>query len=117
MPRMTAKYKGARDTAFYRNISIDGDQETLYERLQAAGFFWNSDSKKWEEFDIADADEPTKLIMVRVWTDAEIVEEAADDIVAKTKKLFELVERSKPYPCRPPKQREARIYLKFLPRR
>ena len=116
-PRMTAKYKTARDTAYFRNIPPEGSQEELYERLQAAGFFWNSDSKVWEEFDIEDADDPTRLVMIRVWADAEIVEEAADDLVSKTKKFFELIERSKPYPCRPPKQREARVYLKFLPKR
>lgn len=114
---MTAKYAGAVDTARRRSLPVNGSQEELYTRLQKAGCFWNSDTKRWEEFDLEDADEPTKLIMVRVWADEEVIQEAADDVIRTNKKHWELVERSEPFRCRPPKQREARVYLKFLPRR
>lgn len=119
MPRMTAKYKSAIQKAHNQNLPAieTNNQEELYALLQQHGFFWNSDSKVWEEFDIQDADDATKLIMVRVWADAEIVEEAADEIVGKVKRQWEIVERSQPYQCRPPKQREARVYLKFIPNR
>ena len=122
MPRMTAKYSGALHIAQFRGLddvtqaTQSGKQEDVYQALQKEGFFWNSQNKVWEEHDIADADDPTPLIMVRVWADAEIVEEAADDITRKAKKHWRLVERSRPYPCRPPKQRESRVYLKFLPK-
>lgn len=116
MPRMTAKYKGAVQAAQTEQVSTYDDQETLYSELQSLGYFWDSKAKTWEFSDIDDADEPTKLIMIRVWADAEIVDEAADDIIASNKKNFELVDRSKIYPCRPPKQREGRVYLKFLPK-
>lgn len=98
MPKQTAKYRGACDVARRHNIALNGNQPDLYER-----------------HDIQDADEPTPLIMVRVWANAEIAEEAADDIINQAKDWV-LVERSKAYPCRPPKQREARIYLRFLPK-
>lgn len=118
MPRMTAKYKGALGVAKWHEIPTEGNQEDLYQRLQEAGWFWNSQAKAWEEYDIADADEPSPLVMVRVWADAEIVEDAADDITRRVKALkWQLVEKSRPYACRPPKQREARVYLKFLPQR
>jgi hypothetical protein len=120
MPKMTAKYSGAIRCAHNHNLpaSTTKNQEELYQLLQSNGFFWDSQAKQWEEFDIEDADEPTLLIMVRVWADAEIVEEAADDIVRELKHKYrwQLVEKSTPYPCRPPKQRESRVYLKFLPR-
>lgn len=67
MTRMTAKYKSALNVAHWRNIDSTGDQEDLYQRLQNAGFFWNSKGKEWEEYDPADAEEPTPLIMVRIF--------------------------------------------------
>jgi hypothetical protein len=120
MPKMTKKFSGALDAAEQAFIGFnrkqETDQEALYRRLQEIGFFWDSQSKKWEEYDVTEADEPSPLIMVRVWADEEIIQEAADDIVSKSKKIWQLIERSEPYRCRPPKQREARIYLRFLPK-
>ena len=95
---------------------ITTNQERLYDHLQGAGFFWNSANKEWEEHDQRDADEPTGLIMIRVWADSDIVEDVADDVVSRTKNILTLVEKSKPYICRPPKQLEARVYLRFIPK-
>lgn len=117
MAKMTAKYSGAVRIAHRQGISTEGNQEDLYQRLQKSGFFWNSQEKSWEEHDIEDANEPTALIMVRVWSDLEIVEDVAGDLIRSTKKQWQLIDQSTPYPCRPPKQREGRVYLKFLPRR
>lgn len=118
MPKMTAKYSSALDIVRFKGLKIaqNGNQEELYQALQKVGFFWDSNIKRWEEHDIEQAEEPTKLLMVRVWADAEIVEDMADDLVRISKKWFELVEKSPVYPCRPPKQREGRVYLKFLPK-
>lgn len=71
MPKMTAKYKGAVNTAHNRNLPAVNttNQEELYTLLQDNGFFWNSSAKVWEEHDLADADEPTGLIMIRVWSE------------------------------------------------
>lgn len=122
MPKMTAKYAGALAVARreFSEVSAWPDQEALYTRLQEAGHFWDSQAKRWEYFEPAEADDPTPLIMVRVWADGEIIQEAVDDLVnlVKRSKLpWDLIEKSNVYGCRPPKQREGRIYLKFLPRR
>jgi hypothetical protein len=115
MPKMTAKYSAARMTALKESLDISGNQEDLYQRLQKAGWFWDSDKKSWWYAPEEAADPATPLIMIRVWADLEVVEEAADEIIGKTKRYFSLVEKSPVYPCRPPKQLEGRVYLKFLP--
>lgn len=115
MPKMTAKYSRALAAARQANIEPSNDQEALYARLQAAGYFWESQAKRWEHYAPEEADEPTPLIMIRVWADSEVTEEVADAVIAGAPKAWRLVERSQPFGCRPPKQREARIYLKFLP--
>lgn len=115
MPKMTAKYSSARMQALRESIDTSGSQEDLYQRLQKAGWFWDSDKKAWWFAPEEAADPATKLVMIRVWADLDVVEEAADEIIGKTKKQFELIEKSPVYPCRPPKQLEGRVYLKFMP--
>ena len=120
MPRMTAKYQTALYTADLHQIIVwnRDDRDELYSALQRVGHFWDSVSKSWNYAEPEDADEPTRLIMVRLWSDIETIEEVADDLIelVKSSKLpWELVERSKSHQCRPPKQNEARIYLRFLP--
>ncbi len=119
-PRQTAKYTGAMtailklDVPDKKVIELSWEQENLYSFLQDAGHFWNSDSKQWEYHPPEEADPPTKLVMVRVWAAADEVQAAALKVAA-TLQPWRLIEQSKPYPCRPPKQKEARVYLKFLP--
>ncbi|MCG3207797.1 MAG: hypothetical protein FOGNACKC_01397 [Anaerolineae bacterium] len=124
MPKMTAKYAAAVDAAHNARLNAAGtrNQEELYELLQSAGWFWDSTRKRWDFYPQEEAEPATKMIMVRVWCDSEITEDMADDLTAALRKYantkgWELVERSRPYPCRPPKQLESRIYLKFLPAR
>ena len=121
MPRMTAKYSGAVRTAHNAGLPAikTNNQEELYSLLQENGYYWDSSTKRWNYFEPEDADDPTPLIMIRVWAECEVVEEAADDLARAIKKAglpWALIERSRPYGNRPPKQREARIYLKFLPK-
>lgn len=113
MPKMTAKYKAAVNASYQFKIASTQDQETLYAELEKNGLQWDSDQQQWISLADEPADEPTPFVMVHVWADAEIVEEAAD-LVAKSLKGFVQLERSKPYICRPPKQLEARVYLKFM---
>ncbi|MCB0165596.1 MAG: hypothetical protein KDI79_15300 [Anaerolineae bacterium] len=120
MPKMTAKYSGAIQTAHNAGLPAieTNNQEELYTLLQENGYFWDSKVELWEYHVPEDADDPTPLIMIRVWAEGEIIEEAADDLASAIKKArlpWLLIERSQPYGNRPPKQREARIYLKFLP--
>jgi hypothetical protein len=115
MPKNTAKYVSAVSKA--RELSVYADfphQEQLYSTLNKCGFYWNSDLKIWEELN-QDADPPTELIRVRVWTDARFVEQAAVDLISSLDAQgLRLVEKSLPFPCRPPKQLESRIYLTFI---
>lgn len=122
MPKMTAKYSSAINLAWreFPEVPAWPDQEVIYTRLQEAGYFWDSSAKRWDYFEPAEADDPTPLVMVRVWSDGEIIEEAVNDLInliKRSKLPWDLIEKSPVYGCRPPKQREGRIYLKFLPRR
>lgn len=119
MPRMTAKYKGALAVAgkvLKYTQPLPANQEELYDTLQHAGWFWDSDAGCWEYHDATEADPPTPLVHIRVWAGLDSVKSAADVVIKTvTAKKLKLVERSKIYPCRPPKQLEGRIYLKFMP--
>lgn len=116
MPKMTAKYSAALYEARRLDIDFTGSQEDVYNRLQQAGLMWDSEQKLWIEMANEPADPATLLVAVRVWADAEVVEEAADVVADGFERAgFSLVERSNPYPCRPPKQLEARVYLKLMP--
>jgi hypothetical protein len=115
---MTAKYSMALEAARQYGLTVRPgiDQEELYSLLQESNHQWDSDRKAWIALMEEPADDPTPLVMVRVWADMEIVEEAADDVESAYKKRgYRLFERSEPYRCRPPKQLEARVYLKFTP--
>lgn len=120
MPRMTAKYSRALDT--YNNMPKELNdlthQETLYEYLESQGWYWDSGRKIWEYYEADEAEEPTPLIKIRVWADGEVIEEAVEDIMTALKKAklpWTLTERSRVYGCRPPKQKEGRVYLNYLP--
>jgi hypothetical protein len=120
MAKMTAKYAAA--WALLRKINFPSytidieKQDEVYGALQDRGFMWDSTQKEWIDLGNEPADEPTKLVMVRVWADQEVVQEAADEVSKSLKrKGFDLVETSPVYPCRPPKQLEGRVYLKLLP--
>lgn len=120
MPKMTAKYSTALSVARREkvgaNVNGQNPQEALYSRLQEIGWFWNSDRKEWEHPDPADADDPTPLIMIRVWANAEIVEDVAEDVIRRVPRNWgKPIKKNGPYPCRPPKQFEARMYIEFMP--
>lgn len=119
MPKMTAKYKAALAIVVKAKIKAAGidmaNQEALYDLLQQHGWFWDSKAGWWEHHDATEADAPTELIHIRVWADLATVASAADTVVQNIVGC-KLIERSKIYPCRPPKQLEGRIYLKFMPK-
>jgi hypothetical protein len=115
MPKMTAKYSAARFTALKNYLEVTGSQDDLYQRLQAAGHFWDSDKKTWYYAPPAAADPATPMIMVRVWADLSAIEAAAGQVVSQSPANWILLEQSPVYQCRPPKQQEGRIYLRFLP--
>jgi hypothetical protein len=116
MPKMTAKYSTALTVARREKITVNGNQEELYSQLQEIGWWWNSDRKEWEHHEPAEADDPSPFVLIRVWVNEEIAPDVADDVIKGLKPHYTLVERSEPYRCRPPKQREARVYLRFMPK-
>lgn len=122
MPKMTAKYSTALALAHREGVgaNVNGatPQEALYTRLQERGYFWNSDAKQWERFDIAEANPPMEGVLIRVWAATEHAQKAAQAVAHALRAVhgWRLVETSEPYQCRPPKQLESRVYLKFMPR-
>ncbi|GIK36602.1 MAG: hypothetical protein BroJett011_04350 [Chloroflexota bacterium] len=115
MPKMTAKYSSALVAARAATLSTNGDQEALYQRLNAAGLWWDSKAGEWMNFNTLPANDPTPKLMIRVWAVGDQVNERADDIIKGLRGKFKLIQRSGPYPCRPPQQKESRVYLEFLP--
>lgn len=111
MARMTRKRIAAETTASLIGVSIRGD---LYQSLADEGYHWNSETGEWENWNETPADEPTELIRIRAWARGEAVEMVADGVVESMLAAgLRLIERSRPYPCRPPKQAESRVYLTF----
>jgi hypothetical protein len=88
-------------------------QDELYAELNRLGWYWQPSKKEWERDDTP-AKEATKLIRLRVWASAEKVEDTADLFIENAEGMgLKLLEKSKSYPCRPPNQKESRIYLTF----
>lgn len=115
MSKMTAKYTSALTVARANGLPTSTEQETLYRRLNDNGLWWDSKAQKWIRFSDEPANEPTPKLMVRVWAASDRVNEAASDVVKGLRGRFKLINRSDPYLCRPPKQKESRVYLEFLP--
>lgn len=113
MPKLTRKYKTALSLANQLDISERDNQERLYRLLNEAGYFWDASTQAWQQL-TTDADPPTELIRVRVWAESSKVSGAAYQMrVAMEEIGYQFLDQSDPYPCRPPKQLESRIYLTF----
>ena len=113
MPRQTRKYVSAMRIAETLGIESRDSQENLYDDLNSRGYFWESDQGEWQRT-TEPPDPVTEVLRIRVWADAVKVEAMADQVVAAlVASGNEILDISKPYPCRPPKQLESRIYLTF----
>jgi hypothetical protein len=114
MPKNTAKYASACKLAQQLWVSIaDMHQEQAYNFLNERGYYWNPKTKEWELLDL-EANPPTELIRIRVWSDTRFVDQIADSLIsALSSKGMRCIERTSPYTCRPPNQLESRIYLAF----
>jgi len=116
MARMTVKFSSALITAEQNQVRAhDYDREQLYKRLNELGWWWDSKKKEWVQFADEPADEPTPLIMVRVWASDENIARAVEAVRGALANGYVVIQESKVYPCRPPKQRESRVYLQFIP--
>lgn len=116
MPKMTVKYTAAWKLA--GSPEPKPDAEMLYAHMRDIHHWWNSVTSRWERHDPADANPPMEGIAIRVWADGLHAEKAAAAVAHALKVVYgwRLVETSPPYPCRPPKQLESRVYLKFMPK-
>lgn len=122
MPRMTRKYVAAIETAHSAGLAQPGgwaeNQAQVYQALNEAGYHWDSDAGEWQKWADQPADPPTEFIMIRCWASAEVIPELVEEVVHSLHSAgLRLMEQSPAYPCRPPKQQESRVYLKFLPER
>lgn len=107
--KQTKKYSRAKEILQFPHQT----QEQLYSELNRLGWYWMPKIQKWERDDTP-ADEETNLIKVRVWASKTKVKQAAELFIesAQANGLI-FVEQSDPYQCRPPKQKEYRIYIIF----
>lgn len=115
MPRMTRKYRAALTCARDVGLQTDvEDQDTLYAGLMDLGYHWDPDAGGWEYHDPDQAHDPLTTVRIRVWAALDMVDLMVDDMLMSMDD-FKLVSRSKVYPCRPPNQKEGRVYLVLLP--
>ncbi len=114
MPKMTRKYSTALNQAQILGITEVENQERLYRLLNEQNYYWDSATQTWQQL-LINADPPTDLIRVRVWAEDSKVRGAAYQLrVAMEDQGYRFLEQSEPYPCRPPKQLESRIYMTFI---
>jgi hypothetical protein len=116
MAKRTKKFVAAQMAATNNGLGfrlIQEHQDDLYRALEAVGYQWNPDAGLWIKLLDQPAEPPSDLIRIRIWAEARYVEGLADVIANALKPAIdaELIERSAPYPCRPPKQKESRVYL------
>ncbi|MEQ9237879.1 hypothetical protein [Coleofasciculus sp. E2-BRE-01] len=91
------------------------DKEQLYQTLNKHHYCWNSQGKRWEKLTFEDADSPSEVVRIRIWTDSRYTKDIAEELISSlAAKGLRCVSKSTPYPCRKPNQLESRIYLDFL---
>lgn len=113
MPKWTVKYREAFDLAEQLQIAERDNQDSLYRLLREAGYYWDSGSQTWQQLS-QDADPPSDLIKVRVSGESSQIQRIANHLRdGMLVHGYVFLEESEPYPCRPPKQLESRIYLTF----
>jgi len=109
--KRTKKYIAGEAVALKADLTFQ-NQTDLYDQLVQLGYMWDSKTGEWLHLPSMEADEPSKLIKVRVWADTKNLDYEVNYIVDRLQG-YELVKRSKVCPCKPPKQREGRVYLTF----
>ncbi len=107
--KQTQKYTSATQILTF----LHTNQDELYQELNRLGWYWQPKKKAWERDDTP-ALEASKLIKIRIWADSKKVDEAAALFIENAESAgLRLVEKSQPYPCRPPHQNDSRVYLTF----
>lgn len=113
--KQTAKYKAATILSQKLSLPQTEDSRDLYRLLNDNGWYWDEQSGWIEK--LQPPHPPSKLVRVRVWASCDRLEAEAKAIADALIEIhdYELVEKSDPYPCRPPSQQDSRVYLTFLP--
>lgn len=111
MARQTKKFVAGVETAQGLGITDFDDHEALYDQLNQHNFFWDATDQRWGPG--SEPEPATELIRVRVWAETTRVADVANMLVRRMSG-YTLIEKSKPYVCRPPNQLESRIYLVFM---
>lgn len=107
--KRTKKYTGAIDILTHPHET----QDELYSELNRLGWYWDSKQQRWVRDDRV-ADPETKFIRIRVLSGTSQVQNVADNVIeAMQERGLRLLEKSPPYPCRPPQQNDSRVYLTF----
>ncbi len=107
--KQTRKYVQAKERLTFPHNS----QEELYSELNRLGWYWQPKKQVWERDDTP-AREANKLIKIRLWASGQQVDGIADLLIEASETIgLKLIEKSNPYPCRPPLQKESRVYLVF----
>lgn len=109
--KRTKKYVAGEAVALKAGLTFQ-NQTDLYEQLEKSAYMWDSIAGEWLHLPSMEADDPSPLIKVRVWSDIKNIDAEVDSIVYRLSG-YVLIKRSKVVPCRPPKQREGRVYLTF----
>lgn len=114
MIRKTKKYIAAKAVAEHHGLSIEGNNQDLYDRLEQNNFQWNCREQAWEA--VTEPEATSKFVYVRVMTAGDAVAAHADKIKELLgKEGYQSFSISRPEPCRPPKQGDSRIYIQCLP--
>lgn len=112
--RQTQKLRYA--VSLYQQLKLNrkySSQEELYTLMNEHNYHWDSQQKKWLHGGTPDP--ASTFVKIRVMTDRANVTTIVSEIKTAMSDKFICLETSDIYPCRPPKQNDARIYLTFTP--
>jgi hypothetical protein len=112
--KQTRKFASAEK--LYNKLSLTQkyrSQDALYEILGEQGYYWERKAQRWQ--DGGESHPPSTVISISVSTGYDRLSEVAEILTEALEGYdLELIEQSRAYPCRPPKQNDSKMYLTFL---
>ena len=109
--RKTQKFRYAARLYYQLKLTEKfNNQEQLYSLLISNNYYWNSQEKIWEKGGIPEP--PSELVKIRITCDRDRLDSVVKNMSIKGLYLLEI---SDPFPCRPPRQNDIRVYLSFKP--
>ena len=89
------------------------DHTKIYQELNTKGYVWDTKKKRW--YKVKQTPITSHLVNIRISANHENIDAIVDDLLERLPSDWRLDSRSNPYPCRPPNQKESRVYLSFTP--